>query len=457
MADITLYTETDYQGDSITVPLHTFIEVFVDSVWLYRSAKLNGNKLRVGADFSEFKPIAKEETYTSEDVSNLAELIHLREDLHRVLIHPISNEDIIISMDVHNYMRGLKTLGTSAVTEKDDYVYGSSYENYTLDSIRGTLAIIDPAYPEVKVPLIVESTALLCADKNTMEYASNAQLVLLYSPENNTLSVTATYSPILNPLTYTVEQIDKQHFLIHFTLVTENYGFAFLHAKEDYGDLNIMLIPGISTYPRDAEGNWQYTSLELISNYNYNLALLWTEYPDEGVGYDFNQYRSYASTTSLPVLPAIFDENSSSQVSCVFNTSILPVFLRPINAASVDDWKSFVIESTFSSKLLIAMHTPTTYHLFCSNNPDAQQESVMCVISQDHYFTDFNSCTLRYGALSADGATATWNGETTLNIEYGGADNLIVSLAEDAPEGWEITSVTKGEDGWYVDITGTAS
>jgi len=239
--------------------------------------------------------------------------------------------------------------------------------------------------------------------------------------------------------------------------VTENYGFAFLHAKEDYGDLNIMLIPGISTYPRDAEGNWQYTSLELISNYNYNLALLWTEYPDEGVGYDFNQYRSYASTTSLPVLPAIFDENSSSQVSCVFNTSILPVFLRPINAASVDDWKSFVIESTFSSKLLIAMHTPTTYHLFCSNNPDAQQESVMCVISQDHYFTDFNSCTLRYGALSADGATATWNGETTLNIEYGGADNLIVSLAEDAPEGWEITSVTKGEDGWYVDITGTAS
>ncbi len=457
MANITLYTETDYQGESLTVPLHTFIEVYVDSVWLFSSAKLNGNKLRVGANFSEFKPIAKEETYVSEDVPNLAELVHLRDDLHRVLIHPISKEDIIVSMDVHNYMRGLMTLATSAVTEKDIYVYGESYENYTLDSIRATLAIIDPAYPDVEVPLIVESTALLFVDKTTIEYINNAQVALSYSSENSTLDVTVTSNPLLNPVTYTVEKIDKQHFLIHFTLVTENYAHVFLHTKEDYGDLNIMLANGISISPRDAEGNWQYTSLEIISNYHYNLAMLWTEYPEEGIGYDFNQYRSHVSTTSLPVLPAIFDGDSSPQVTCAFNTDILPIFLRPINAESADDWKSFVIESSYSSHLLIHMHTPTTYNLFCSNNPDALQESVMCIISQNNLYTDFDSCTLRYGTLSADGATVTWSGETAMNIEYGAADNLIVSLAEDAPAGWEITSVTRGEDGWYVDITGTAS
>lgn len=455
MADIILYTDANYQGESITVPLHSFASVFIDSVWLYRSARLNGNRLRAGANFVKFMPLNKEETYTSEDVPNFAALFDKRDDLYSVVVHPISNEDIIVSMDVHNGMRGLKTLATSGVTMQDSYVYGASFENYTLDTVRSTLAIIDPAYPDVEVPLVIESTALLCVDQSTMVYMNNTQIGLTYSPDTNTLTVTA--SSILDPLTYSVEQIDKQHFLIHFTLEVTTYSHIFLHDKEDYGALNVMLSIGDAIYVRDAEDIWRYKSIELISSYDYNLALLWTEYPDEGIGYDFNQYRSYASTISLPVLPTLFDENSSPQITCAFNTKILPVFLRPINAESADDWKAFVIESSYSSHLLINMHTPTTYNFFCSNNPDALQESVMCIISQDNLSNDFHSCTLRYGALSADGATVTWSGTTAINIEYAGADNLIISLAEDAPAGWEITSVTRGDDGWYVDITGTAS
>lgn len=453
MADITLYTETDYQGDSITVPLYEFGTVLSDFLWHYRSAKLNGNKLKAFATSLAFDPVNTEETFTSEDVPDFALLFKSVKNIFSITTFPMSKGDIIVGMDIHNGKRGFRTLASINIPNQDKYSFSECYENYTLDITRGTLAILNPAeLSAVSVKLYAQTLTFDNAELVTAEIGSDMTVDISYSSETGSIDVNFDSSYF----TSSIEKLDDLHFLVHFEYnPSEIYDNAFLHAKEDYSGDNIAFPHGYSLYLRSEEGIWRYKSIESITTLPYMLSWSYTNYPENGTGYDFNQYRSYVAKTSLPTLPAIFDERSSSPVSSVYCYDILPVYLRPINADAPENWLSFVIESTFTSaRVADGTHT---YTAFCTNNPEAVQTGVMCFVNEYSFETDVSACTLRYGALSADGATATWNGETTLNIEYGGADNLIVSLAEDAPEGWEITSVTRGEDGWYVDITGTAS
>lgn len=453
MAAITLYTETDYQGESLTLPLYEFGHVLSNYVWTYRSARLNGNKLKALATFQDFDPLNTEETFTSEDVTDFSLLFNSSTSPSLITLFPISKDDIIVSMDIHNGMRGFRTLADSRLPYAEDYIFSECYENYTLDISRGTLAILNTSMlATVEILLEAKTSTFDSSEPAGTGFGTLTSIILSYSSENDTIDVTPG-SPLL---TYSVEKLDELHFLVHFQYnLTDYYDNAFLHAKEDYSGDNITFPYGYSTYLRDKEGTWRYKSLESITTLPYMLAWSWTNYPEDGTGYDFNHYRSYVTKTSLPDLTDIFDENSSSPVSSIYCKGILPVYLRPINADAPDSWLSFVIESTFTSvRVASGEHT---YSTFCTNNPEAVQTGVMCFVSEYSYITDVSACTLRYGTLSADGATVTWNGETTLNIEYAGADNLIISLADDAPEGWEITSVTKGDDGWYVDITGTAS
>lgn len=453
MADITLYTETNYQGDTITVSLYEFGQVLSNFIWLYRSARLNGNKLKAFATWIDFDPLNTEETFTSEDVTDFSLLFNSANRPSLITIYPMSKEDIVVSMDIHNSMRGFRTLAYSRLPYESNYNFSESYENYTLDVNRGTLAVLNTStLAAVEFELGAETSTFNSSESAGTQIGSSANIRLSYSSENDTLDI--SYDSTF--FTHTVERLDELHFLVHFEYnPIDYYDNAFLHAKQDYSGDNIAFPSGYATYVRDEESTWRYKSLESITTLPYMLAWSWTNYPADGTGYNFNQYRSYVTKTSLPDLTAIFDENSSSPVSSIYCKQILPVFLRPINEDAPDNWLSFIIESTFSSKEVASGEQ--TYRTFCTNNPDALQPGVMCFVNEYSYETDVSACTLRYGALSADGATVTWNGETTLNIEYGAADNLIISLAEDAPAGWEITSVTRGDDGWYVDITGTAS
>lgn len=453
MADITLYTETDYQGDSITVPLYELGTVLSDFVWHYRSAKLNGNKLKAFATSLDFDPVNSEETFTSEDVPDFALLFKSIENILSITTFPMSKGDIIVGMDIHNSKRGFRTLAFSWLPKQGEYNFSECYENYTLDITRGTLAILNTAaLSAVSVKLNAETVTFDSAELVAAQIGSEITVDISYSSETDSIDVNLDSSYF----TSSIEKLDELHFLVHFEYnPTGFYTNAFLHAKEDYSGDNIAFPQGYTLYLRNEEGIWRYKSLESITTLPYALSWSYTNYPENGTGYDFNQYRSYVAKTSIPTLAAIFDEKSSSPVSSVYCSAILPVYLRPINADAPENWLSFVIESTFTS--VRVADGKQTYTAFCTNNPEAVQTGVMCFVSEYSFETDVSACTLRYGTLSADGATATWSGETTLNIEYGGADNLIISLAEDAPEGWEITSVTKGEDGWYVDITGTAS
>ena len=453
MANITLYTERDYQGESLTLPLYALEEVLSNLVWHYRSARLNGNKLKALAMSVDFAPVNSEETFTSEDVPDFALLFKRIKNIYLITIYPLGKDDIIVGMDVSNRKRGFRTVAFSCLPYKENYNFGECYENYTLDITRGTLAILNKAaLSAVSVELFATTLTFPNAELIGEEIGSEMTVDISYSSETGSIDINFD-SPYF---TSSIEKLDELHFLVHFEYnPTGFYSNAFLHAKEDYSGDNIAFPDGYTLYLRNEEGIWRYKSLESITTLPYALSWSYTNYPENGTGYDFNQYRSYVAKTSLPTLADIFDEKSSYPVSSVYCSGILPVYLRPINADAPENWLSFVIESTFTSERVA--DGKQTYTAFCTNNPEALQPGVMCFVSEYSYITDVSACTLRYGTLSADGATATWSGETTLNIEYAGADNLIVSLAEDAPEGWEITSVTKGEDGWYVDITGTAS
>ena len=167
-----------------------------------------------------------------------------------------------------------------------------------------------------------------------------------------------------------------------------------------------------------------------------------------------SQYRSFTTSTSLPRFNNIFDSGSSNQVSLAYSAGGIPVLLRLTNTDASANWKDFVIESYFNTEMF-TVRVPIEYHTFCANNPDAAQPGMVCVVNESNLHQDFNTCLLRYGSLSTDGATVTWAGETTLNIEYASTDTLTLSLGSEAPADWVITAVTRGDDCWYVDLSGS--
>lgn len=453
MTDIILYTQPDYQGDSIAVSPAQFIDVYTQPGWQYQSARLNGNKLMIRATFATFNPVNTEETFTHEDVSDLSTLLQPRNDLLTAWVLCLTSDDIIVSMDIHHPLRGFRTIAVSSLLYTGKYVFGECYENYTTDPIPATLAILNPeTQPALVVDLKAVASSQYIVSDDKMEYSGSTLVNLLYDDTSNTVNAT----PINSQFTVTIEKMDDMRYLAHFTFTSELYNHCFLHAKEDYGDNNATLAFEQLSEVRSEEGSWEYKSLEIISVSQYRMAWLWTEYPADGAGYDFNQYCSYATSSSLQTLPTIFDDTGSSLVSLAYNYDILPVFLRPINADAPDNWQGFIIESQFSSSQLIDSSETPLFKSFCTNKPDLVQPGMLAIINEDNDRMSYNSCTLRYGSLSADGSTVTWHGVTSINIDYAGADNLMLSLSADAPESWAIASITQGDFGWYVEITGSA-
>ncbi|MBJ8903244.1 hypothetical protein I5421_16805 [Citrobacter braakii] len=130
----------------------------------------------------------------------------------------------------------------------------------------------------------------------------------------------------------------------------------------------------------------------------------------------------------------------------------MPVFVRLTNTVDADNWKGFVLQSEFITDLI--QFDQRDYSSFCMSKPDTQP-GLLCIAPYSASKLDYHECNLRYGSLSEDGSTVTWTGDCGLIIENASTDELNVSLLN-APADWEITAVTRGDDGWYVDLSGSA-
>lgn len=452
MSIMTFYTEANFQGTSLDVDTHVGIELYVNNEWIFRSVRVNKNKLLVNAIYSTFDPVDMQENISSEDVSDLASLINVKDTLSTIQGFNLNSNDIIVEMDGQCNMRGFQ-VRIDSKAQQLPLMFSSCYDNYTTDAIPGTLTILnEETMLSSSFLLTCESSEISAAANVGTSYGSANVATAEYSLESKDVTITTNMSDV----TVSVEKVDDHHFLAHIDHVVDLRNHCILHTDEDYRGPNEINPPASFIDIRTEYGTWVYKSMEVISDSTYKTAWLWTDYPRGGEGYDMNQYRSFATYSAIPELPAIFDSASSNQVTLIYHENPLPVFLRLTNTDASANWTDFVIESQFTTALL-STYPPEDYHTFCANNPAALQPGVVSIISYNNALMDYDACVLRYGSLSADGMTATWNGSTTLNIEYASADTLTLSLGEDAPAGWEITAITKGDYCWYVDLTGSAA
>ncbi|WP_338843531.1 hypothetical protein [Citrobacter europaeus] len=450
MSDMIFYTEPDFQGESLTIASHDNVEVYALTKWTYRSVRLNNNKAMISASYNDFDPVNQQENFMSEDIRDLADTIHVKDSLSSVTVFNLNSDDIIVSMDAHCDMRGLKTNIDSEAKQPplfDSYCF----EKYTTDAISGTLAILNPVtLLSSDVYLTCESHSIYSVGSIGTGYGTATTATITYSPETKDVVVT----PAAKQVSVTVEKVDEHHFLAHFVYDCGIYDHCIMHPEEDYRGYNAITPEDQFSNVRNVSGSWNYKSMEIISDSNYKTSWLWTDYPAGGDGYDMSQYRSFTTSTSLPRFNNIFDSGSSNQVSLAYSAGGIPVLLRLTNTDASANWKDFVIESYFNTEMF-TVRVPIEYHTFCANNPDAAQPGMVCVVNESNLHQDFNTCLLRYGSLSTDGATVTWAGETTLNIEYASTDTLTLSLGSEAPADWVITAVTRGDDCWYVDLSGS--
>lgn len=452
MSIMTFYTEANFQGTSLDVDTHVGIELYINNEWLFRSVKVNNNKLLINATYSDFDPVDRQENISSEDVPDLVSLISVKDTLYTVQAFNLNSDDIIVAMDGQCNMRGFR-VRIDSEAQQLPLMFSSCYGNYTTDAIPGTLTILNAeTMLSSSFFLTCQSSEISPAGIVGTDYGSSNLATAEYSPESQNVTITTN----MKDVTVSVEKVDDHHFLAHIDHVVGIRDHCILHTDEDYRNTNNITPNATFVDIRREDGTWNYKSMEVISDSTYKTAWLWTNYPLGGEGYDMNQYRSFATYSSIPELPAIFDSASSNLVTLIYNENPLPVFLRLTNTDASANWTDFVIESQFTTALL-SINPPEDYHTFCANNPAALQPGVVSIISYNNALMDYDACVLRYGSLSADGVTATWNGSTTLNIEYASADTLTLSLGEDAPADWEITAITKGDYCWYVDLTGSAA
>ena len=448
MSNITLYELPDFQGNEISVASHKAVAIFTSEEGLiYQSARLNGNKLMVSLWHSIFDPEDYEELFFSEDINNFVEAFIQGRAVSLINVVNLNTDDIIVSMDVHQELRGFR--GYIDCTTNLSNLSTRCFEDYTTNRTLCTAAILDTNTSSASFSIVTLLSAQNVLAQSDAPYETDATCKVTYSAENSDISVEFTAKDYID---MTTEKIDNTHFIIH-TSVSTFPQHCLMHTEEDYQGDNATLSNAQLFEWRNNLGQFDFKSMEIVSNTQYRVAWLWTYYPAGGNGYDFNQYRSFVATGSFPSFPALFDSNSSAVVNSIYNRSILPVFIRLNNIDTTADWKNFVVESTFATTLFNFTKYP--YYSFCANNPAALQESLLCVIGEDG--TDFSQCDLRYGTLSPDGSTATWNGETSILIETATSDELVLSLPSDAPSGWAISSVTKDEDGWHVELTGSGS
>lgn len=452
MSDIIFYTEANYQGNSVTIPNKDVVNIF-DENWIFRSAKLNGNKLYTTINFASFDPVDMQEIYLNEDVADFTTIIPDTSNVNTITSMNLLSNDIIVSMDISVNLAGYCALGESDIGKTS----GKCYYQYTAEKIPGTLAVMNPdTMTTVIAPLNAETRPIRTADKLTNQVLGTSTYVeLTYDKATKNLSLTSGSEFI----TAEVEKFDDAHFIAHFDFTPSGDIHICYYKGEEYrGEIDAQVENSLAEF-RDSNGNFIYKSATLISNVKYPFYWAQTSYIKGGHNYDFNTYKSQIFTSNSPDLGAIFDKTTSNAVTSIVSTNVIPVFLRPVNAAAQDAWQDFVIESSFITSRLVHIpsSTPTEYYAFCSNNPANTQPGMMCIAAYRDEFQDFRTCSLRYGVLDETGATATWQGTATLNIDYASTDTLTLSLGEDAPAGWEITAVTRGADGWYVDLSGSAT
>lgn len=452
MSDIIFYTEANYQGNSVTIPNKGIVAIF-DENWIFRSAKLNGNKLYTTVNFASFDPVDMQDIYLNEDVADFTTVIPDTSNVNTITSMNLLSNDIIVSMDISVDLAGYCAVGVSAI----GLATGKCYYQYTPEKIPGTFAVMNPdTMTTVTAALTAETRPIRIADKLTnMTLVTSANIELTYDNTTKNLSLTCDNKYI----TAAIEKFDDAHFIIHFDYVPAGDIHVCYYKGEEYrGDIDVQIENSLAEF-RDSNGDFIYNSATLISNVNYPFYWAQTSYMKGDANYDFNTYKSQIFTSNPSDLSAIFDKTTSNAVRSIVSAGVIPVFLRPVNAAAQDAWQDFVIESSFTTSHLVQISSgkPTEYYAFCSNNPANTQPGMMCIASYRDELQDFRTCSLRYGVLDETGSTATWQGTATLNIDYASTDALTLSLGDDAPADWKITAITRGADGWYVDLSGSAT
>lgn len=455
MSNIIFYTEPNFEGDTVSLPAHQFVSFFDGTSWLFRSAKLNGNKLLIETYFNTDDPTGSEENYFDEDVADFAILVGDTTNVGSVSAIGILHSDVIVSMQALVDLDGYRTQGVSVQSEFKP-TYNSCYSRYTAEPIPGTLAIMNAdAMDTVTVTLTIYAKPIRIADKRSIvEYQTGAEIELTYDKEKKEITVLELDKFV----THSIEKIDDMHFMVRFEFMPANTTYVRYYKDEEYrGEIDIQVVTSFAEL-RNEEGIFIYKSAALISDQPYPFYWAQTSYTKGGAEYNFNSYKSHVFTDNEPNLKAIFDKTTSGAVRSVVSNYVIPVFVRLTNAVAPDDWQGFVIESSFTTGMLVVPETPlpVNYHTFCSDNPTYTQPGMLCVIGHSDEYNDISTCKLRYGSLDSEGEFVTWKGHVTLNIDYASTDTLTLSLDSDAPADWSINAITRGEDGWYVDLSGSA-
>ncbi|WP_222889646.1 hypothetical protein [Enterobacter sp. C2] len=455
MRDITLYTQPNFQGESISLPAHQFVIFFDGTSWLFRSVKLNGNKLLLETYFKSFNPTASEEKFFYEDIADFTTLIGDTTNVGSVDAIGLLYSDIIVSMQALANLDGYGTMCTAVQADLKP-TYNACYSRYTAEPIPGTLAIMNADSMDTEtIALTIFAQPIRIANMRVeMDYQTYAQIKLTYDKEKNEITVLE----LDEFMTHTVEKIDDMHFMVNFYFAPINTTAVRYYKDEEYrGEIDIQVLQSVAEL-RDEQGVLKYKSAALISDISYPFFWAQTSYAKGGAEYDFNSYKSHVFTDNEPYLETIFDETTSNVVRSIVSDSVIPVFLRMTNTSDPDNWQGFVIESSFTTGMSVAPEVSqlVNYHTFCSDNPTYTQPGLLCVVGDSDSYNDVSACTLRYGSLDAEGRFVTWSGEVTLNIDYASKDTLTLSLASDAPADWSINAITRGEDGWYVDLSGSA-
>lgn len=455
MSYITLYTDSNFQGDSVSLPAHQFVLFFDGTSWLFRSAKLNGNKLLIETYFNTYDPTGSEENYFNEDVADFTLLVGDTKNVGSVSAIGILHSDVIVSMQASVDLDGYGTQCTSVQAELKP-TYNSCYSRYTPEPVPGTLAIMNAdSLDTVTISLTIFAKPLRIADKRSIvEYETGTEIKLTYDKEKGEIIVLELDKFV----SHSVEKIDDMHFMIRFEFMPVNTTYVRYYKDEEYrGEIDIQVVYSFAEL-RNKEGIFNYKSAALISDQPYPFYWAQTSYNKGGAEYNFNSYKSHVFTDNEPYLEAIFDETTSSAIRSVVSNYVIPVFVRLTNTVAPDYWQGFVIESSFTTGMLVVPEKPllVNYYTFCSANPTYTQPGMLCVIGHSDEYNDISTCTLRYGSLDSEGEFVTWKGHITLNIDYASTDTLTLSLGSDAPADWSINAITRGEDGWYVDLSGSA-
>lgn len=142
MSDMIFYTETNFQGTSITLPVHKVLDVFEYGIWAFRSVKVNGNKLFLqsidAVQENEYVVPYRSELFINEDVSDLTVLTNNIENLSGVFAISLPENEIIVSMDVTNKLNNFRTSIDSYVSSLSR-INTECYFNHTQQNIPGVM------------------------------------------------------------------------------------------------------------------------------------------------------------------------------------------------------------------------------------------------------------------------------------------------------------------------------